>query len=102
MKNKKYYEKGMNIDKVFNLIDDLQRQYTFEELMKAFREIVYDEVAYHSEANHAPLYSEDRDQLNIEQANRLQQRISAFVDLYTQSIVDKRTFDEGYLKQYNI
>lgn len=102
MRNEKFYSKEMNIDKVFALIDTLYENYTFEELMKVLRELAYSEVAYYSASNKAPLYSDDRDQLNIEQANRLQQRISAITDLFTQSIVDKRTFDEDYLKQYNI
>lgn len=101
MRNKDFYSDNLDIDKVYELVDYLRENYTFKEIMKAFRELAYAEVAYYSESNKAPIYSKNRDELNIEQASRLQQKLSRDADLFTQSI-NGRTFDEEYLKQYNI
>ena len=50
------------------------------------RNISYNFVAYWGENDKAPIYSEGRDQINIEQACRLQRHLSGMSDLYNQSL----------------
>ena len=61
--------------KVSKTSNAVQFETTLEDFIRAYFMIdkqhgLYSEVAYYSASNKAPLYSEERDQLNIEQANR--------------------------------
>lgn len=96
-----FYDQEINSERAESALHELAKKCTFSEICWIFRNICYDQVAYYGEYSHSKIYDEkDRTELNIEQANRLQQRLSTFIDLYNQSIIDKREFDENYLKQY--
>lgn len=94
--------KELDMNKVIEAKEYLEERLNFSEICKLFREICYDKVAYWSESNKGVVYDGTYEPLNIEQANRLQQAISRDVDLFEQSVVRKRTFDEGYLREKNL
>lgn len=92
----------MDLDKVFAYYDELQNNLTFEEICKLFREIIYDQVSYYSDTNKGKIYDGSYSQTNIEQATRLQQKLSTCIDLYNQVISQHREFDEDYLKSKGV
>lgn len=95
-----YSNKDIDLDKMKEIWDLLESRCNYTEIMWLFRNFVYEAIRWSSDSDHGPVYDEGRTRLNTEQANRLQQQISSVVDLFTQSVVSKREFDEGYLKQY--
>lgn len=102
-RNYQYLSKQLDMNRVEEVLRYTCSKLCFREVCKMFREICYDQVAYYSNDLCAPLYKDGkRSQLSIEQANRMQQKISMLVDLFDQSIVDGREFDEDYLKEKGI
>ena len=97
---KDYYGKEFNSTRANDMLMQLIAKCSFKEICWIFRSIAYDMVAYYDQNAKAKIYDGTHSELNIEQANRLQQQISSLVDLFEQSIVDKREFNEGYLKDY--
>lgn len=92
----------MNLDKVFAYYDALNHSLTFEEICKLFREIFYEQVSYYSDTNKGKIYDGSYSQVNIEQATRIQQKLSTCIDLYNQVISQHREFDESYLESKGI
>lgn len=72
---------------------------SFIEICRMFREICYDQVAYYSDEHKGLIYKQDRTPLNKEQACRLQRKVSTAIDLFSQSVVDGREFNEDYLSE---
>lgn len=102
MENRNYpfIDKNLNMERVTDVMKYVCTHLNFKEVCKMFREICYDQVAYYDKKNCSQIYKDNnRSKLNIEQANRLQQNVSCFVDLFEQSITDGREFNEDYLKQ---
>lgn len=95
-----FYSNVFNSQRANETLLNLISRATFREILWVMRTIIYDQVSYWSENDHSIIYDQDRPELNIEQANRLQQQLSALLDLYGQSIIDKRIFNEDYLKNY--
>lgn len=101
MENRSYsfISKEFHSDRVEEVLRYTCSHLNFKEICKMFRDICYDQVAYYDNDLCSGIYKDEkRSKLSVEQANRLQQKVSCFVDLYEQSIVDGREFDEGYLK----
>lgn len=98
-RNYSFYDKNIRMDRVNDVLIDVISQLSFYEICKMFREICYDQVAYYGEENKSIIYNGEYEQLNIEQANRLQRNVSTAVDLFSQSILGKRVFDEKYLAE---
>lgn len=72
----------MNLDKIFEYKDKIQQDLSFEEITKLYREILYNEYEKLT----------DYDSIHCYQLAR------SILDIFTQMIVDKREFDEKYLK----
>lgn len=98
---KDYYGKEFDSTRANEMLEYLISKCSFKEICWIFRNIAYDMVAYYDQNNKSKIYDGSYSDLNIEQANRLQQQISVIVDLFEQSIVDKREFEEGYLRDYS-
>ena len=95
MENRKdFFQQGLNMDRVEEVLKDVITRLSLEEVLKMTREITYDMVSGER------LYNGSYSQLNIEQANAFQAKIRDACDMFAQSIVDKREFDENYLKDY--
>lgn len=92
----------MNIEKVFKYKDELESNLTFEEICKCFREIMYEQISYYSEDHKGRIYDGSYSDVQINQATRVQQKMSMCVDLYNQIISGNREFDEGYLREKGI
>lgn len=102
MENRNYpfIDKNLNMERVNEVMKYVCKHLNFKEICKMFREICYDQVAYYGKDSCSQIYKDtNRGQKNIEQANRLQQKVSCFVDLYEQSITDSREFNEEYLQE---
>lgn len=101
---KDFYENDIDLDRANEMLTQLISKCNLKEIFWILRNISYDQVAYWSQTSHSKIYDEEtegkRTNLNVEQANRLQQQLSSIIDLYEQAILDKREFDEGYLKDY--
>lgn len=59
---------------------------TPDEVDWIIRNVSYNFVSYWSEDDKAQIYKEGRDDINIEQACRLQRHLSGMSDLYSQSL----------------
>ena len=98
---KSFYEDELNMDRVNIAIEYIASNLTLKEALKLIREISYDMVAYWDEENCARIYKDKSySKLNQEQACRLQRLLSSACDLFGQSIINKREFDEGYLRKW--
>ena len=101
MENRNYAfnSKEIHMDRVEEVLRYTSSKLNFSEICKMFREICYDQVCYWNSDLCGIIYKDGRDNLATEQACRLQRKVSTAVDLFSQSIVDKRVFDEGYLEE---
>lgn len=99
-RNYTYLSKNFDAKRVEEVLMYVSSRLNFKEICKMFRDICYDQVAYYNNDDCSQIYKdENRSKLNVEQSNRLQQKVSCFVDLFEQSITDKREFNEDYLKE---
>lgn len=71
----------MNIEKIFEYKDKLQKDLSFEEISKLYREILYDEY----------------EKLEDSQKIHCYQILRGNIDIFTQ-MINGRIFDENYLK----
>lgn len=71
----------MNLDKIFNYKEQLEKDLTFEEISKLYREILYNK------------YGELRDSDSI----HLYQLLRDMIDIFTQ-MTNGRKFEDSYLK----
>ena len=71
----------MNIEKIYEYKEQLQKEFTFEEISKLYRECIYDKYG----------------ELESFQEIHCYQLLRDLVDIFTQ-IVKGREFDEDYLK----
>ena len=98
---KSFYEDELNMDRVNIAIEYIASNLTLKEALKLIREISYDMVSYWDKENCARIYKDKSySKLNQEQACRLQRLLSSACDLFGQSIINKREFDEGYLRKW--
>lgn len=98
-RNYSFMKKGIDMDRVNTQLLEVISNLSFEEICKMFREICYDQVCYYSEDSKGIIYKTDRSNINKEQACRLQRKVSTAIDLYAQSVVDAREFEEDYLTE---
>ena len=98
---KDFYAKELNLDRMNKVLEYVISTLTLQEVLKMFREISYDMVCYYDEDLCSKIYKDkEYSKINQEQACRLQRLLSSACDLFGQSIIDKREFDEGYLNHW--
>ena len=98
---KNFYADEMNFDRMEAMLNFVISNLTLAEVLKMIREISYDMVSYYGEDDCARIYKDDGySKLTREQACRLQRLLSGACDLFGQSIIQKREFDEGYLSHW--
>ena len=98
---KDFYAKELNLDRMNKVLEYVINTLTLQEILKMIREISYDMVCYYDEDLCSKIYKDkEYSKLNQEQACRLQRLLSSACDLFGQSIIDKREFDEGYLHHW--
>ena len=98
---KDFYAKELNLDRMNKVLEYVISTLTLQEVLKMIREISYDMVCYYDEDLCSRIYKDkEYSKLNQEQACRLQRLLSSTCDLFGQSVIDKREFDEGYLHHW--
>lgn len=86
----------MDIDKLSSKLDELKKL-SPEEICWLIRNITYHLVSYYNDSDKGPIYDGSYDQMQIEQATRMQQTIRNNVDIFGQ-IFDHRFFEDDYLE----
>lgn len=71
----------MDMDKVYNIVEQLENKCTFEEISRIYREIIYEKYEHLTEYQQIHCY----------------QLLRGMVDIFTQMMAG-RVFDEDYLK----
>ena len=98
---KNFFANELNLDRMNEVLNDVISKLTLKEILKMIREISYDMVCYYGEDLCSKIYKDkEYSKLNQEQACRLQRLLSSACDLFGQSIINKREFDEGYLRKW--
>lgn len=98
---KNFYADELNMERMEKALNYVIENLTLKEILKMIREISYDMVCYYDKDLKGIIYMSDKySPLNREQACRLQRHLSSFCDLFGQSVIDKREFDEGYLHHW--
>ena len=98
---KDFYAKELNLDRMNKVLEYVISTLTLQEVLKMIREISYDMVCYYDKDLCSRIYKDkEYSKLNQEQACRLQRLLSSACDLFGQSVIDKREFDEGYLHHW--
>ena len=98
---KDFYAKELNLDRMNKVLEYVISTLTLQEVLKMIREISYDMVCYYDEDLCSKIYKDkEYSKLNQEQACRLQRLLSSACDLFGQSIINHREFDEGYLNHW--
>lgn len=96
-----FYEDEMNYERMESKLKEVAQDLTLAEVLKMVREICYDMVYYNGEDDCAIIYKDEKySKLNREQACRLQRMVSTACDLFGQSIIKHREFDENYLSKW--
>lgn len=72
----------MNIEKIYNIKEFLQKELTFEEISKLYREVLYNQYEELTDSDSIHCYQLIRD----------------IIDIFTQ-MVKGRKFEENYLKE---
>ena len=98
---KDFYAKELNLDRMNKVLEYVISTLTLQEVLKMIREISYDMVCYYAEDLCSKIYKDkEYSKINQEQACRLQRLLSSACDLFGQSIINHREFDEGYLNHW--
>lgn len=98
---KNFFSNELNMERMEAVLNYVIENLTLQEVLKMIREISYDMVCYYDEDLCSRIYKDkEYSKLNQEQACRLQRLLSSACDLFGQSVIDKREFDEGYLHHW--
>lgn len=98
---KNFFSNELNMERMEAVLNYVIENLTLKEVLKMIREISYDMVCYYDEDLCSRIYKDkEYSKLNQEQACRLQRLLSSACDLFGQSVIDKREFDEGYLHHW--
>lgn len=92
----------MDLVKVFKYKEELETNLTFEEICKCFRELLYEPISYWDTEHNGRIYDGTYSEAQINQATRLQQKISGYVDLYNQILSKHNEFNEDYLRDKGV
>ena len=100
---KEFLSNELNVVRAYDTLEYLVKKCTLKEILWIIRNISYDMVSYWDKDNCGIIYkSEAYSKLNREQACQIQRDLSTCCDLFGQSIIDKREFEENYINStYN-
>lgn len=96
---KDFYADEMNYDRMENELEKVVGNLTLAEVLKMVREISYDMVRYDDNFK-GVIYNGNYTENGQYQACRLQRLLSAACDLFRQSVINRRVFEDGYLKKW--
>lgn len=96
-----FYSDDINLKRVNEVLIYVIKHLNLGEILKMIRDISYDMICYYDEDNKGIIYKDkEYSIITREQACRLQRLLSAACDLFGQSIIQKREFDEKYLEKW--
>lgn len=100
---KVFLSNELDVSRAYETFEYLVKKCTLKEILWIIRNISYDMVGYWDEDNCGVIYKlEGYSEINREQACQIQRDLSTCCDLFGQSIIDKREFEEDYLNnRYN-
>ena len=100
-KRKDFYADEINYDRMNKVLNYVIENLTLKEILKMIREISYDMVSYYNERDCSIIYKSDKySKESIYQANQLQRSLRDLCDLFGQSIINTREFDNNYLNKF--
>ena len=104
MENRKdFFGNYIDLERANMMKKKLAKKCTLKEILWIIRNISYDMVAYYNAKHCGIIYkSESYNQMQREQACQIQRDLSTCCNLFGQSIIDKREFEEEYINhRYN-
>lgn len=95
-----FYADELNIDRINETLEYVASHLTLKEILKMVREISYDMVCYYNEDAKGIIYNGEYNDNHRWQACQLQRLLSSACDLFEQSVVGHREFDNDYLSKW--
>ena len=99
---KDFYANELDMDRVMEMLKAVSSQLTLRESLKMMREMVYDMTSWWSEDSKGVVYNGDYSENHIWQATMLGNGLRSLADVFNQSIVDKREYEEDYFKKWDL
>ena len=99
-KRKDFYANELNMERMNEVLNFVISNLTLKEILKMIREISYDMVCYYNEAAKGIIYNGEYNDNHRWQACQLQRLLSSACDLFEQSVVGHREFDDKYLSKW--
>ena len=97
---KNFFANELNLDRMNEVLNDVISKLTLKEILKMIREISYDMVCYYNEDAKGIIYNSEYNDNHRWQACQLQRLLSSACDLFEQSVVGHREFDNDYLSKW--
>ena len=97
---KSFYANEFDLDRMNEILDIAIEHLTLREILKLVRHVSYDMTCYYGDDLKGVIYNGEYSQLHIEQATTLQREIRTMCDLFNQSVVGKREFDQKHFETY--
>ena len=97
---KDFYARGLDMDRVHEMMMIVIEQLSLEESLRLIREIAYDMVSWYSDDAKGIIYRKGYSDYHIEQASVLQTELRTMCDLFAQSVVDGREFEMSHFETY--
>ena len=95
-----FYADELNMNRVNETLEYVASHLTLKEILKMVREISYDMVCYYNEDAKGIIYNGEYNDNHRWQACQLQRLLSSACDLFEQSVVGHREFDNDYLSKW--
>ena len=99
-KRKDFYANELNMERMNEVLNCVISNLTLKEILKMIREISYDMVCYYDEDAKGIIYNGEYNDNHRWQACQLQRLLSSACDLFEQSVVGHREFDDDYLSKW--
>ena len=99
-KRKDFYANELNMERMNEVLNFVISNLTLKEILKMIREISYDMVCYYDEDAKGIIYNGEYNENHRWQAFQLQRLLSSACDLFEQSVVGHREFDDKYLSKW--
>ena len=99
-KRQDFYANELNMERMNEVLNFVISNLTLKEILKMIREISYDMVCYYDEDAKGIIYNGKYNENHRWQAFQLQRLLSSACDLFEQSVVGHREFDDKYLSKW--
>lgn len=99
-RRKDFYANELNMERMNEVLNFVISNLTLKEILKMIREISYDMVCYYDEDAKGIIYNGEYNNNHRWQAFQLQRLLSTACDLFEQSVVGHREFDNDYLSKW--